>query len=330
MPYHFKAGETIPDNIRRIVGEEVETAVKMLSGTAPGNKGEEIHEARKSIKKLRGVLRLIRADLGPAYRSENVRLRDTGRRLSEVRDAFAVIEVFDALTDRFKEQIRPESLRSIKKGLEDRQRGIESTANNSGLKRRAIAALHSVGRSAKTWSLKSDGFVTIAPGLKEIYKSGRTALALVQSDPTSENYHEFRKRVKDHWYHVRLLENIWAGPMEARESNLKDLQDWLGDDHNLVVLREIIEGDPKQYGKGDESKLLLTLVAQVQEELRRNSVSLGERLFEEKPRQFTKSMARLWSAWQRQPKSFKHAQEEQPTLPRKSAPVKSTKKTKVA
>ncbi len=73
-----------------------------LSGQ--GSKRETaIHEARKSVKKIRGALRLMRPGLGNVYRDENDAFRDIGRRLSEVRDAVAMIEVFDSVVEKFKD-----------------------------------------------------------------------------------------------------------------------------------------------------------------------------------------------------------------------------------
>ena len=63
LPYRFKAGETVPENIRRLVNEEVDFAIGELRGSSVEKRDEAIHEARKSIKKLRGVLKLIRSEL---------------------------------------------------------------------------------------------------------------------------------------------------------------------------------------------------------------------------------------------------------------------------
>jgi len=54
--------------------------------------------------------------------------------------------------------------------------------------------------------------------------------------PHPENYHEWRKRVKEHWYHVRLLEVTVADG--GYEKSLKELETALGEDHNLVLLQE--------------------------------------------------------------------------------------------
>ncbi len=303
MAYRLKRSETIPDGIRRIVQEEIQSATEQL-GHANGKKRDEsIHEARKSLKKIRGALRLIQPELGPVYRAENKRLGDLGRKLSEIRDAAAIIEVFNSLVEKYKDNLQNNALAAIRRALEKSKRATEQAANMGKLVQRASSILRATGTRAKQWPLKKDGFQAIAPGLEDRYRRGRKAMARARKDPTPENYHEWRKRVKDHWYHVRLLENLWTGIMQAHEGSLKDLESWLGDDHNLVVLCGKIQETPEQFGNDNDVQLFLGLAAQHQKELRDNALSLGRRIYEEKPRQLTRTLSKLWDAWQEQPDS---------------------------
>ena len=80
--------------------------------------------------------------------------------------------------------------------------------------------------------------------MERTFRAGRAALENVRENPTADNFHDLRKRVKDHWYHIRLLEGLWTDVMQAHEKSLKDLETWLGDDHNLAVLRERISPSP--------------------------------------------------------------------------------------
>ena len=128
---------------------------------------------------------------------------------------------------------------------------------------------------------------------------------------SADNYHEFRKRVKDQWYHIRLLESLWTPVMEARESSLKELETWLGDDHNLVLFREKLEREPEKYGGRPVIDLMSTLAERRMKVLRRNALSLGERLYQDNPASFVKRMSKLWNAWQDEPDSMKESQKEQ-------------------
>ena len=49
--------------------------------------------------------------------------------------------------------------------------------------------------------------------------SNEIAMDAAAKDPTADNFHEWRKRVKDHWYHSRLLWPVWQKPMKAFTSD---------------------------------------------------------------------------------------------------------------
>ncbi len=327
MAYRLKKSESVPNGIRRIVVEEIDSAAEQLA--KPKDRDEAVHEARKSLKKVRGVLRLVQPELGRVYQRENMQLGGIGRKLSELRDATAIIEVFDGLLDRYKGHLRKDALTSIRRGLEKSKRDTEEAIDAGKTVQQAIATLRSARKRVKDWPLQQDGFVAVAGGLKERYRRGRQAMSAARREQTPESFHEWRKRVKDHWYHVRLLESAWTDLLQARESSLKNLETWLGDDHNLVVLCAKIDESPDSFGEAANIQLFLALSTQYQKELRENALSMGERLYEEKPGQFTKTMSKLWDAWQAQPNGLKEAEDGQnsaaPKRPAKSEPAHAKK-----
>jgi len=301
MAYHIKMGEPIPEAIRRVVREEMQAAAAQLSGKGAANRDEAIHEARKSVKKIRGALRLMRPELGDAFRIENRRMRDVGRKLSDFRDAGAMLETFDALLKKYHGELGEHTLDSIRTGL---VAGKEHGEKQAKIERALIGLAGALGRAAKrvkTWPLAADGFAAIGPGLADTYREGRKALARARKHPRPENYHEWRKRVKDHWYHIRLLDNLWTDAMQAYEKSLKELEEWLGEDHNLVVLGEKVLAEPGLYGPADEIRFFGRLIDKYHKELRGNALAVGARIYEEKPRQFAGRMRHLWDAWQAQP-----------------------------
>ena len=59
---------------------------------------EVVHDARKRFKKIRAVLRLVRGGIDRrVFDRENVRFRDAGRPLSEVRDVGVLVQALDRL-----------------------------------------------------------------------------------------------------------------------------------------------------------------------------------------------------------------------------------------
>ncbi len=306
MAYRLEHDESVMAGLKRIARNEMESADKQLSQVAKSKPDEAIHESRKSIKKIRAVLRLVRPELGDTYGRENARLRDLARRLSAFRDAFAIIGTFDDLKKAYENEIR-NRLRAVRAGLVKRRDEARREEDVTFVLHEAAAELRKAAKRVRTWPLQTDGYAGIAQGLEDTYRAGRKALATVRESPRPENYHELRKRVKDHWYHVRLLENLWTDVMTAYEKSLKDLETWLGDDHNLAVLREKIAAEPASFGKPAEIDLTFDLIDQRQKDLRDRSLSLAERVYEEKPRDFSRRMRRLWEAWQNEPQSLEKA-----------------------
>jgi CHAD domain-containing protein len=202
MAYRLKRSRAVGKGLKRVAGQQLKKAAKQLrAGGAQGGE-DPIHEARKSIKKVRALLRLIQDELGAACRGESARLRQAGRNLSPVRDAEALITAFDRLVKRRK--VRKGDVASIRIGLVEHKTRLEEKIGLAELMAR-------------------DGFKAIRGGLKKTFHRGRKAMWAALKSRSREDLHEWRKRVKDHWYYVRLL--TAESPCQRR---LKALENALG------------------------------------------------------------------------------------------------------
>src|SRR5437588_6060344 len=105
MAYRFKRGESIGEGVIRITCEQTELAIELLHGRGGVSPDEAVHESRKSIKRLRALFRLVRDEMGDAFDTANARLHQTGRKLSAIRDAGALIDAFDELRRDGKENL---------------------------------------------------------------------------------------------------------------------------------------------------------------------------------------------------------------------------------
>lgn len=311
MPYRLRARESVRRGIKRIAEEEIDSAIKRLSNGK--DRDEAVHDARKSVKKVRGAIRLVRFDFGKDFRQENAVFRDIGRKLSELRDAQAMLEAFEALVKKYREQLGTRTLDSIQRGLLARKEEFEKGTDADAVVADVVKDLRAERKRVTTWPLTSNGFAAVAPGLATTFKQGRKAFALAYAESTPENFHEFRKRAKDHWYHIRLLENLWTPVMEAYEATLKSLEQDLGDDHNLAVLRNIAMTDTTHFTNKRDVAALLKLMDAYQGELRLDARNISERIYGQKPREFVAQMQHLWEAW-------KHESER--TWARKTLPVR--------
>lgn len=299
MPYRFKRKEDLPASVVRIVTEQTGRAAEELGDAGGGDIHEAVHDARKRFKKTRSLLRLIRSELGDAvYRRENDWFRSAAHRLAGARDAEAMIETYDQLAERYPELGDCGPLTRLRDALiRRRERIVAGQQDLSGTARELAAQLQAVPERLEHWRLDRNGFGAIAPGLERSYRRGRKALHKAYRKRTDEAFHEWRKRVKDYWYHSRLLRRTWPALLETRVDELKRLSDLLGDDHDLAVLRATLHQERDELGGG--APLLACLAAQRQQELRAEARDLGSRLYAAQPECEVSDLKGLWRAWKR-------------------------------
>ena len=300
MSYRLKNKENVAEGMRRIITEQSEKALKRLTARN-GNRDQAIHDARVCFKKIRALLRLMRDQMGSDFQEENDHYRDLGRRLSSVRNNVGMIESLAKLKEQFGDQLAGSTLRGPRRPL------VEANARSAGDKRKALEDVslglrggrHRIAR----WDLGNDGFDDLAPGLLRTYKQGRSLHQLACRRPTVESLHEWRKRVKDLWYQVRVLKEIWPDEMTRFADELKELGDYLSDHHDLAMLRERSAGNAKQIDDLSEVATLIALIDQRAAELRLKATLLGGRIYAEKPHDFLYRLRHYWRAWKQEIKS---------------------------
>jgi hypothetical protein len=75
-----------------------------------------------------------------------------------------------------------------------------------------------------------------------------------------------------------------------------ELSDYLGDEHDLTVLAQTSVANKDSLQEATLSALL-ALIERYQSDLRKKALSLGRRLYEERPKVFAKRFAHLWTEW---------------------------------
>jgi CHAD domain-containing protein len=278
MAFRLTNTESLTDGIPRVLREELSAAIRNLK---TGNAG--VHEARKSIKKLRGVLRMLLPRYGSMAAHEIETLGEISRSLAAARDHAAMVEIIDVLAERHSGAGETRSLAALRKRMAKRD------AAPQGAIEPAIENLTQVRARVAEWPAMPDQFTPVMEGLRESYRKGRKALAAVQAepDPHSEAFHTLRKRVKDHWYQVRLFEGLWAAA--PREPQLKELQEALGDAQNLSVLEQNATLVPTVQRMVDSTRTAL----------RARSLELATDIYAEKPKEHELRVRSLWDAWRR-------------------------------
>lgn len=266
MPYAFVSGEPLSAAIPRLMLEQLDRAAGYLAEA-------DVHNARKRIKEIRAVLRLVRRPLGDQFAVENRWYRDAARTLASARDAEAVLEALAKLP--------------LEARVKRRARRVLARRDMPASP--ATLSLDDARVRLAGWPELSDDFATIGEGLDRTYRDGRRDLALVGEEASAHNLHEWRKRVKDLWYHTQLLRPVWPEVLKAHAAVLNTLSDHLGDHHDLHVLDALaVEHDLPEVRAAIATRL---------PELETAALTLGTRIYAERPRAYGRRLAAYWHIW---------------------------------
>jgi CHAD domain-containing protein len=234
---------------------------------------EEIHDARKGLKRVRALLHLVKRDLGAAYSEENRRLRDLGRRFSEMRDAHATVEAFDEFA---KKRRLVRKLAAVRVELVRRQLELEQGADWAHVMKQASDELAGAEKRVENWPQ------CIEPSLESGYRRARLAWKAAKDGRAADQFHELRKRTKTHLYQLRVL--IGRG-FKQRLAALKELSDCLGRQHNFVVLADKLPQSGDLAALAAETRERITRERQ---RLEKQALGLAEKVYGQKPKEFVR------------------------------------------
>ncbi len=326
MAYQFKRGEALSRAVKRVFAEELSWAVGQLGRS--NKRAEAVHEARKSVKKIRGLLSLVARPLGPLYKREDRYFREAGI-LSEFRDSTVILETFDGLAGKHPEG-DAETIKEMRTSLRRSESHKQAEKTVSG---EVIRLLEKARLPGEAWPLGDLQFEMLVPAMTATYQGGRKALKRAQKAASAENFHDFRKKVKEHWYHLRLFEISFKkhaqdgrggkrppkglrsvsplmvariGAFCASDADLKkrvaalhELETWLGDEHNLSVLRARLNGEIETNQDRQKIREVINWLDTESESLRQRALAAGEQLYGGKASAFAERLAQLTPAAKR-------------------------------
>ncbi|MEE4296659.1 MAG: CHAD domain-containing protein [Wenzhouxiangella sp.] len=297
MSYRLQQYEPLEEGVRRIAEEQIDKALAEIDDSKLG-RHDTVHQVRKRCKKLRALARLVRPAL-PAYQRINTLYRDAARDLSSIRDAHAVIETFDDLLDHFDGAIDPDAFEPIRNHLVARR--DEANAEVEAIDRRIARLRDTMSSSRKnieSWSLEDEGSAVLGVGVKKTYRRANKARAKATDTRTTAAFHEWRKRIKYHWYHARLLQSCWPKLIEPWASETHRLSNLLGDEHDLAVLHAMLFKDPDRFADRKTLQAFFGLIERRRAQLRVNAFGLGKLLQFEKPKHLGNRVCTYFDALQ--------------------------------
>jgi CHAD domain-containing protein len=297
MSFVIAAGAPLASEVRRVAGREIDEAVAILeAGRRRRDRG--VHETRKRVKKLRGLLRLVRSLDAAHLKAEDRRLGELSRGLSAGRDATAMVESFERFEAEFPRSFALGALDQVKHRLVERRDRIlrEEQALDAAIEAAmaeftsARAALDAL--SEPVGALAAAG--VLADGLARTWRKARDAKRRAGKERLPEAFHDLRKATKAHFMHLSLLEPYWPRPFKPRRDGLKRLGDRLGELNDIDVMRAWLAGENGL--EKDAVDGFVSVLARKEKRLRKECLALAETLFQQKPGPTVEKVAKAYAA----------------------------------
>lgn len=291
--------ESIAGNIHRILLEQLDY-IKMQSEREQEDVHKAIHEIRKSIKRIRAVLRMIRDEIGySSYYRENVFYRDLSRKLSEIRNFEVLSGSIRTLQKDLSNTIPADVFISLEEELGRQQEEVTGgPARLNQLLKKTAGEIDNGRERINDFPIKHDDFGALEGGLFRMYRQGRRYLRDARKNPSPAQLHDLRKRMKYFWYQVDILQPIFPGPMKAYASTLETIGENLGVYHDLQVMQEFLAGSEIIPDARVNEALQEACIAR-KSMLLQNIWPMAGMAYSEKPRAMVDRLASYWEVYAR-------------------------------
>jgi CHAD domain-containing protein len=275
MSYRIEKNEALSAALGRIAAEEIALAMSELRRR---NRARAMHNTRKSLKRLRSLLRSLRVAFpGQIFRRENRRLAAAGRKIAPLRDVHVQLRALGKL---------PASNAAAKRIQQNLLRQQEACTRKIPALRRAVRQMLSASR--ETFAALAPGRATpedLTRGLQRVYKRGRAALKAARRNRTPENLHEWRKQAKTLGHGLDLIERLCSKKAGTMIQRTEQLCQALGDDHDLFLVLQVLRREDAARPARDYRRLA-RLISAKRRRLQKEGFKLGRKVFGQKPGPF--------------------------------------------
>ena len=264
--------------------KSVVSNARRIAAAAAQNPEEAVHEYRKSVRRARAIVALLRPTLGrSAARGIAERLRGAFRETSVLRDNDVLFATMNGLAGEDPALLAEAAELAARIGDEK-----DAPASVEVLRR---SALHLAALPAALDVLLPPDFSTsdLEAGLARSYRRTRQALERAVETRDDADFHAWRKREKELRYQVELLASGGSNPLKRREKALGELARELGEVTDLMVLRRKLEALAGP-GEPGQDRPLIEKARGVARQRADDLLSREPTLFGETPRAFARQV----------------------------------------
>jgi CHAD domain-containing protein len=233
---------------------------------------------------------LIQPVIDPEFfNRENARLRTAAGLLSLARDTEVARETLKTLP--VSNQTDQSAVSSVLSSLESRS-GLPNDPDKTMAEVRRC--LEQTRRNFQRLEVAGSEREILESGLGAIYRQGRKRMKIAIKRGQDNGFHRWRIRAKNLYYELEFLESVWPKEFRRLLSRLSKLQEQIGVDHDVAVLRSWLKEKPESFGDTEIVQRVVTCLDNRTRKLRQSAVPLGRKIWRKKPRRFAREVAWHW------------------------------------
>jgi CHAD domain-containing protein len=307
-PFRLLPGEELGPGLKRL---GVETIDEAIQGFYDGEEvfGQAVHTARKAMKRIRALLRLIRHEIGDrVYGFENAWMRDTARLVSDVRASAVLVKGAEEIRGLYGALLAEGTFDEVIERLEARRdRTAERAMEDPAVVPKVVSNLERARGRYQTWPTDPDAksaygmglsnrYESVGPGVRATHAGGRQEMVAAYQAPSATSFHRWRKSVKYLQHQFEILIPLWPEVMIGMALTLNRIGDLLGQDHDLAELLQLLADRPDICPNPVERSMMSALASQRRSDLQTASRILGRRIYTESPTSLDVRLGAYWES----------------------------------
>ena len=285
----------LQDEIKKLIDNYL-TIIELNSNFNDPNVEDAVHNIRKTLKKIRAVLRLISDEIGySSYLRENNFYRDIGRQLSEFRDLDVYLSVALDLEQRFIMELNYSCFTDlISKIKHDKAACLNQLIKPEGFPAELSQKLAIARINLEKVKITDDSFNFVMRGLNRSYKKGRKALHMCMDDTGPEKAHQLRKALKNIWYQIRIIRPVYPIFFKAYAKSLRSITRVLGKLNDYAEFKNYLNISSARGLNRSNRHIISVMLDNLQNEKMVIALPKVKLVLVEKPSEFIKRIYRYW------------------------------------
>ncbi|MCK5136933.1 MAG: CHAD domain-containing protein [Bacteroidales bacterium] len=293
--FHINTKLTLEESLKGVIIRQISFMEDQIRNQADVHKA--IHESRKSIKRIRAVLQLIRDEIGYShYYRENRFYRDLSRRMTHVRDSYVLFETVGLIEHNHPELLPADDFLYLKDRLTLRiEEDLSRFIHSSGGFEEILGDINLARERIDHFCQLRNGTISIRKGIRRIYRRGRRYLSSVQKQFNMDEFHEYRKNTKYLLYHMELFQPIFPKLIKAYANTIDRHAEILGIIRDYDRLELYLQDATREEISPTTRKKLLEKIRDHRQELMGKIFLKSDLIYAEKPKEFVKRINTYWN-----------------------------------